>query len=64
MSGRCPALLLCGKEDHAGSCIRYNRAWHRETGIPIEWIDGAGHNANTDAPDRVNRLIEAFTAGL
>ena len=61
---RCPALLLCGKEDHAGSCIRYNRAWHRETGIPIEWIDGAGHNANTDAPDRVNRLIEAFTAGL
>ena len=61
---RCPALLICGRKDRAGSCIRYNRAWHRKTGIPIEWIDGAGHNANTDAPEKVNRLIEAFLSGL
>lgn len=56
----CPALLICGKQDRAGSCIRYNRAWHREAGIPIEWLDGAGHNANTDQPETVNRLIEEF----
>lgn len=59
---RCPALLICGERDRAGSCIRYNRAWHKKTGIPIEWIEGAGHNSNTDAPERVNALIEGFLA--
>ncbi len=57
---RCPALLICGEKDHAGSCIRYNKAWHKETGIPIEWIKGAGHNSNTDQPEKVNALIERF----
>ncbi len=56
----CPALLICGTKDHAGSCIRYNKAWHTKTGIPLEWIKGAGHNSNTDAPDIVNDLIEEF----
>lgn len=56
----CPALLICGTKDHAGSCIRYNKAWHKNTGIPLEWIEGAGHNSNTDAPDVVNALIEDF----
>lgn len=60
----CPALLICGEKDRAGSCIRYNRAWHRKTGIPLEWIRGAGHNSNTDAPERVNRLIEDFVEAL
>lgn len=59
---KCPALLICGKKDRAGSCVRYNKAWHKKTGIPIEWIDGAGHNSNTDAPDRINRLIEGMAA--
>ena len=54
----CPALLICGKKDHAGSCIRYNKAWHKRTGIPLEWIENAGHNSNTDAPETVDRLIE------
>lgn len=54
---RCPALLLCGEADHAGSCIRYNRAWHRKTGLPLVWIPDAGHNSNTDQPETVNRLI-------
>lgn len=55
---KCPALLICGKKDHAGSCIRYNKAWHKGTGIPLEWLEDAGHNSNTDKPDIVNRLIE------
>ena len=54
----CPALLICGEKDRAGSCIRYNKAWHKKTGIPIEWIPGAGHNSNTDRPELVNSLIE------
>ena len=56
----CPALLLCGEKDHAGSCIRYNKRWHQNTGIRLEWIPGAGHNSNTDKPDLVNSLIEKF----
>ncbi|MCR5092690.1 MAG: alpha/beta hydrolase [Lachnospiraceae bacterium] len=61
---RCPALLLCGEKDHAGSCIRYNKAWHKKTGIPIEWIKGAGHNSNTDAPETVNGLIERLISSM
>ena len=57
---KCPALLICGEKDHAGSCIRYNRAWHKNTGIPIEWIKNAGHNSNTDKPDLINELIDRF----
>ena len=60
----CPALLLCGEKDRAGSCIRYNKAWHKKTGIPLVWIKGAGHNSNTDEPELVNRLIEDFVKGL
>lgn len=54
----CPAMLICGEKDKAGSCIRYNKAWHRNTNIPIKWIKDAGHNSNTDKPEVVNSLIE------
>ncbi len=54
----CPAILICGEKDQAGSCIRYAKAWHKDTGIRLEWIKNAGHNSNTDQPEIVNRLIE------
>ncbi len=57
---KCPALLICGEKDHAGSCIRYNKAWHKKTGITIAWIRNAGHNSNTDAPERINALIDGL----
>jgi len=57
---KCPALLICGEKDKAGSTMRYNKAWHKATGIPIEWIPEAGHNSNTDAPELVNELIDKF----
>lgn len=60
----CPALLICGKQDAAGSAKRYNRVWHKVSGIPIEWIEGAGHNSNTDQPERVNTLIERFMESI
>jgi len=60
----CPSLLICGEKDQAGSCIRYSKAWHKHTGIPLEWIKNAGHNSNTDQPERVNRLIEDFIRAL
>lgn len=55
---KCPALLICGEKDHAGSCIRYNKAWAKGSGIPIHWIADAGHNSNTDQPELVNRYLE------
>ena len=60
----CPALLICGTQDHAGSCIRYNKAWHRNTKIPLTWIEGAGHNSNTDKPEQINSLIEEFVTNI
>ena len=61
---KCPALLICGTQDHAGSCIRYNKAWHRNTKIPLTWIEGAGHNSNTDKPEQINSLIEEFVTNI
>ena len=61
---KCPALLICGTQDHAGSCIRYNKAWHRDTQIPLQWIEGAGHNSNTDKPELINALIEEFLTNI
>lgn len=60
----CPALLICGKCDKAGSAKRYNKAWHRNTKINIEWIENAGHNSNTDQPELINSLIEKFIQSI
>ena len=60
----CPALLICGEKDRAGSTIRYNKAWHKQSGIPIEWIPDAGHNSNTDNADKINKLIDLFLNSL
>lgn len=57
---KCPTLLICGDKDRAGFCLKFNKQWHENTGIPIEWINGAGHNSNTDNPELTNRLIEDF----
>lgn len=61
---KCPALLICGEKDKAGSAKRYNRLWHKNTGIPLHWIKDAGHNSNTDKPDIVNSLIENLVADI
>ena len=60
----CPALLLCGKHDRAGSARRYNRAWSKGDGLPLVWVPGAGHNANADNPVFVNRQIDMFVHKL
>lgn len=60
----CPILLICGKKDNAGSAKRYNSAWSAQINTPIEWIENAGHNSNTDQPEVVNELLEAFATTL
>lgn len=60
----CPALLLCGEKDAAGSAKRYNRQWTKRTHIPLVWVKGAGHNSNTDDIEFVNAQIEQFVQGI
>lgn len=60
----CPVLLLCGEKDGAGSARRYNRQWAKQDRHRLVWLKGAGHNANTDAPELVNALIEEFARSL
>ena len=60
----CPALLICGEKDKAGSAQSYNKKWHQREGLPLKWIKNAGHNSNTDQPDEVNRLIEKFISEI
>lgn len=60
----CPTMLICGEKDAAGSAKSYNRRWTKIDGHPLHWIKGAGHNANTDAPDTVNVLIDGFVRKL
>lgn len=61
---KCPVLLLCGERDGAGSAKRYNQQWAKHDGHRLVWLAGAGHNANTDVPDEVNRLIDEFVKGV
>lgn len=60
----CPAILICGEKDKAGSAKRYNKKWHEKTGIPIYWIKDAGHNSNTDKPYEINKIIEDFISSI
>lgn len=54
----CPAILVCGEEDKAGSAKNYNKRWTEKTGLLLFWIEGAGHNSNTDKPEEINTIIE------
>lgn len=60
----CPALLLCGEKDAAGSAKSYNRRWAKTENLRLVWLKGAGHNSNTDVPEEVNRLILEFLQKL
>ncbi len=60
----CPAILICGEKDHAGSAKSYNRRWAKAERLPLYQIKGAGHNANTDKPEEVNRIIREFVISI
>lgn len=61
---KCKVMLLCGENDNAGSVKRYNRNWEKQDGHKLIWLAGAGHNSNTDVPDKVNHIIEEFVETL
>jgi pimeloyl-ACP methyl ester carboxylesterase len=60
----CPAVLICGEKDQAGSAKGYNRRWTKKEGLPMFWIKDAGHNSNTDKPEEVNRIIRDLVESL
>ncbi len=60
----CPAVLICGEKDQAGFVRHYNRSWAEKEGLPLCRIRKAGHNANTDRPEQVNRIIRKFVRSL
>lgn len=64
VSIECPAQLILGERDCIGKMQAYNQAWAKRTGIPLQVIEGAGHNSNADAPDVINAIIEEFCQGL
>jgi pimeloyl-ACP methyl ester carboxylesterase len=60
---RCPALILCGTEDHI-TPPRY-AAWLKE-GLPdsrIVLVRGAGHMLPLERPDEVNAALARFLRG-
>ena len=56
----CPCILICGKKDMAGDVKVFNRRWEKGDNLKLYWIEGAGHNSNTDRPEEVNALISSF----
>ena len=60
----CPAILICGEKDQAGSAKSYNRRWAKREGIPLYWMKEAGHNSNTDKPEEVNKIITDFVRSI
>ena len=58
----CPAILICGEKDQAGSAKSYNRRWAKKEKLPIFWIEDAGHNSNTDKPEEINQIIRSATS--
>jgi len=61
---KCPVLLLCGEKDMAGSAKSYNKRWAAQDGHQLIWLKDAGHNANTDVPEKVNQLIDEFVSSI
>ncbi|MFF2650240.1 alpha/beta fold hydrolase [Streptomyces sp. NPDC058045] len=56
-----PELLICGEHDATGNVRDAMARWHRrDPHSELHIIAGAGHVANLDRPDEVNRLITAF----
>lgn len=60
-----PKLLLLRGVDDPGNPPEYEKDIHEAVpGSRYVKLDGAGHFPPTEAPDRVNALIEEFVAGL
>ena len=60
MEWSCPVLITYGERDAVGKVQQYCKMWHEKTGYPLVVIKDAGHNANVDKPEEMNKIIEEF----
>ncbi len=60
----CPALVLVGQEDLTTPPSESRLISQRIPGARLEIIPEAGHLSNLEQPDRFNRMVEEFVAGL
>lgn len=56
----CPVLITYGEHDRTGKVRHYCTMWHEQTNYPLQVIKNAGHNANVDNPEEMNRIIAKF----
>lgn len=56
----CPVLITYGEYDRTGKVRQYCKMWHEQTNYPLQVIKNAGHNANVDNPEEMNRIIKKF----
>ncbi len=64
VSWSCPTLVLYGDKDRAGKVIEYSQRWAQQDGLPLQVIEGAGHNSNMDRPAEFNRALLEFLEGV
>lgn len=59
----CPVLVLCGERDSPNkrACTDLARRLERSS---FQWVPGAGHEVNVQAPERLAGLLRAFYIGL
>ncbi len=57
-----PALLIAGGEDKIAPAPMMERMAQRIAGAEFTIMDGAGHLAPIEQPDRFNELVECFTS--
>jgi len=57
---QCPVLITHGDKDKVGKVKKYCKMWHNKKGFSYVVIKNAGHNANVDSPDEMNRVMEEF----
>ncbi|GGD63128.1 alpha/beta fold hydrolase [Paenibacillus nasutitermitis] len=56
-----PLLLICGEHDNTGNIKKIVMNWaSREPKCEFHWIADAGHCANQDNPEALNKLLLSF----
>ncbi|MCM3782477.1 alpha/beta hydrolase [Neobacillus mesonae] len=56
-----PFLLICGEDDHTGNIRKIAPIWASgEPNCEFHWVKDAGHCANQDNPEAVNKLLVSF----
>lgn len=60
----CPVIITHGEHDKTGKVQEYCKKWSEETGFPLVIIKNAGHNANVDNPEEMNKVILNFIKNI